>query len=92
MVTKALLFMTNMKYLASDVVSRLETMLETLIPVKTGLQIITGCLKKHIHNWSISTSLYHVSKHAISECQWSTHSQLLFFCLFTLMQMFKAKS
>ena len=45
-----------MKYLASDVVSRLETMLETLIPVKTGLQIITGCLKKLIRNWSIDIS------------------------------------
>ena len=60
MVTKALLFMTNMKYLASDVVSRLETMLETLIPVKTGLQIITGCLKKHIRNWSNTCYIYSI--------------------------------
>ena len=40
--------MTNMKYLPSDVVLRLERMLETLHTCNTSLQRITGCHKKLI--------------------------------------------
>ena len=49
-VTKALLFMMRMKYLASNVFLRLETLIEKMME-NTSFQIITGCSKNLMRNW-----------------------------------------